>query len=89
MAFEAPAARPLRSVYEREVQQHGAAQLLASPALLAAWAGQQGICVARAELQLLQAGRVYKLASAQCSQLRCLGRDPLWKRQTCLGARAS
>lgn len=58
MAFEAPAARPLRSAYEREVQQQGAAQLLASPSLLAAWAGQQGVSVARAELQLLQARRL-------------------------------
>lgn len=57
MSLELPASRPLRSAYEREVQQQGAAQLLASPSLLAAWAAQRGISVARAELQLLQARR--------------------------------
>lgn len=71
MSLEFPASRPLRSAYEREVQQQGAAQLLASPSLLAAWAAQRGISVARAELQLLQA-RLGMLGSRWLPLRRCV-----------------
>ena len=40
--------------YEIEVARRSAASLLTSPSLLAAYASERGVSIARAELQLLQ-----------------------------------